>query len=210
LIRYIVVILLGYCLGSFPTAYLLVKRKAKIDIRNAGTGNVGGMNAYEVTNSASLGIFIAAVDCLKGIAAVLVASLVVGDDFAGMSLGGLSSVLGHNYSPWIRFRGGRGLATAAGVMFMLGWIVVVIWATACGIGYAYSRNIHIANGIATVSCPVVIGFMPATVSKLLLRPDVPTGLFFVVVLVLASIIMIRHIQPLRDLLRTHHNSSTRS
>jgi glycerol-3-phosphate acyltransferase PlsY len=210
LIRYFVVILLGYCLGSFPTAYLLVKRKAKIDIRHAGTGNVGGMNAYEVTSSAGLGIFIALVDCLKGVAAVMLAIFLIGQDFIGMSFGGLSAILGHNYSPWIGFRGGRGLATAAGVMLMLGWIVVVVWVTAWGIGYAYSRNIHIANSIATISCPVVIGVMPSAVSKLLLKPEQPFSLFFLVVLVLASFIMIRHIQPLRALLRTHHNSSTTS
>lgn len=208
MILYLVLILLSYCIGSFPTAYLLVKRRAKVDIRYAGSGNVGGMNAYEVTNSAFLGAIIVAVDCCKGIAAVLLASFITAHDFGAMSLAGLSAVLGHNYSPWIRFRGGRGLATAAGVMLILGWIVVVVWVTAWGIGYTYSKNIHIANGIATVSCPVVIGFMPATVAHVLLRPDVSPGLFFLVVLVLTSFIMIRHIRPLKELLQTNHNSST--
>ena len=203
-------VLMGYCVGSVPTAYLAVKRKAKIDIRSAGTGNVGGMNTYDVTGSVPLAVLVVAVDCGKGIAAVLLGSLLTGGDPVAAGSAGVAAVAGHTYSPWIGFHGGRGLATAAGVLLVIGWFVVVIWLAAWAIGYGYSRNIHLANGIATICGPVVLAFMPGRMESSLLTAGFSPARLMLVVLMLSSIIIIRHIRPFRELLQSHHNRSTSS
>ena len=64
--EYLLSSIIGYLFGSIPTAYLLLKRTRGIDITNAGTGNVGAMNSYEVTNSKSIGIIVLLIDFLKG------------------------------------------------------------------------------------------------------------------------------------------------
>src|SRR5512140_1590079 len=106
----------GYLLGSFPTAYILVRWKSKTDIRMVGSGNVGGLNSYVVTKSKALAAIVVLIDALKGVAAVLIAPLITGDSFIFMAAAGIGAVLGHNFPVWLRFKGGRGLATAAGVL----------------------------------------------------------------------------------------------
>jgi glycerol-3-phosphate acyltransferase PlsY len=206
LVRYLLIFILGYCLGSLPTAYLLVKRKISVDIRLAGSGNVGGMNAYQVTNSKLLGAFVVIIDIVKGMAAVVLTGLFFGWDFIPMSVAGLSAIFGHNYSAWIRFHGGRGLATAAGAMIILGWVVVAVWGTAWAITYGYSRNLHLSNIVATVCLPIVVGMMPATFSRLFLWKDASSLSFFLVVLCLSILLFFRHLEPFRVFISSHHKT----
>jgi acyl phosphate:glycerol-3-phosphate acyltransferase len=146
--------LLGYLIGSFPTAYLLVMWKSRLDIRGAGSGNVGALNAYDVTGSRLLGVSVLLVDLAKGAAATWFGSRLFGHGLWMTGAAGLGAVVGHNYSPWLRFRGGRGLAAAAGVMFVVNWMLVVLWC-AIWIGiYASSRRVHAANISASIVSPV--------------------------------------------------------
>ncbi len=204
MLRYILVFVLGYCIGSFPTAYLFVKRRKKVDIRVAGSGNVGGMNAFEVTNSIHLGAVIVVIDSLKGVMAVVLTGLVFGWDFLPMSVSGLSAIVGHNYSVWIGFHGGRGLAAAAGMMLVLGWIIVVVWCTAWAIMYAYSRNLHLSSIIATFTMPVVAAVAPGSVSRLFLWNGESSLNFFLVVLSLSVLLFISHLEPLKAIMSSHH------
>jgi glycerol-3-phosphate acyltransferase PlsY len=204
--RYLLIFILGYCIGSLPTAYLLVKRKTSVDIRRAGSGNVGGMNAIQVTNSKFLGAIVIIIDIVKGIAAVVLTALFFGWDFIPMSVAGLCAIIGHNYSVWIKFHGGRGLATAAGAMFILGWVVVLVWTTAWAITYGYSRSIHLSNIIATISLPIVVGMMPNSFSHLFVWKDVSSLSFFLVVLCLSFLLLLRHLEPIREILSSHHNT----
>ena len=160
MLRYFGSLLLGYVIGSFPTAYVLVRWQARRDIRASGSGNVGAMNAYGVTGSKPLGIAVLAVDALKGILAVLLSTSAVSGEFWSAAIGGLGAVLGHNYPPWLRFRGGRGLATGAGVMLLLGWGMVAVWCVLWGITYAGWKKIHIANVCASIASPLVLPVMP--------------------------------------------------
>ncbi|MEK6565125.1 MAG: glycerol-3-phosphate acyltransferase, partial [Bacteroidota bacterium] len=106
-------LLAGYLIGSIPTAFLVVKRTAGVDIRQSGSGNVGGYNAFTVTRSKSIGFVVGVLDGVKGLVAVFVASL-TGEMVSLQMLALFGAVLGHNYPVWLRFKGGRGLATACG------------------------------------------------------------------------------------------------
>ncbi len=151
----------GYLIGSIPTAYLAVKCFDRRDIRCEGSGNIGALNTYEVTGKKWLGIIVGVVDFLKGILAVLIMML-IGQGYAVSAVAGVGAITGHNKNIWIRFRGGRGLATALGVMIFLGWIFPLIWCLVWFVTFKIKPDIHTGNIIATVSAPVVMAFLPSS------------------------------------------------
>ena len=107
----------AYLLGSIPTAWLLARRRWGQDIRQLGDGNVGAANAARLLGRQA-GIIVASVDVGKGLAAILLARVAVGDDYflPVAILGGGAAVIGHSWPVWLRGAGGRGAATAAGVL----------------------------------------------------------------------------------------------
>jgi len=111
------IVLLGYLLGSFPTAYItgyLLKGK---DIRRMGDGNAGARNAYhELGHKAGIGIFF--LDASKGALAILIAQAVNLPQLAVLTTGA-AVVIGHNWPVFIAFRGGRGESTTIGVLLAL-------------------------------------------------------------------------------------------
>jgi glycerol-3-phosphate acyltransferase PlsY len=182
----------GYLIGSFPTAYLLVKWKASVDIRETGTGNVGTHNAFDVTRSRSVAAAVLLLDLGKGFAGPSICGILFGPSSWLTGLGGIGVVIGHNYPVWLRFKGGRGLAPSAGVMIALGWISVVIWCVAWLLVYAYSRQLHLANVVATALCPFVLWALPAPWIEFSI-PSYANGMSLVIVVaVLCSLILLKH------------------
>lgn len=160
---YILSALIGYICGSLPTAYLFVKWKTTIDIRRAGSGNVGTMNVFEVTGSKVLGVAVLVVDMVKGIVPVLAVFMAFGSTFDVLATAGLSAIIGHSFPVWIGFRGGRGLATTAGVMLVIGWVFIVIWVVVWAAVFAPTRSIHAGNILASIGSPVVVGLLPQSI-----------------------------------------------
>jgi acyl phosphate:glycerol-3-phosphate acyltransferase len=188
---------LGYLLGSFPTAYVLVRWNAKIDIREAGSGNVGTLNSFQVTNSKLVGAVVLVVDVLKGVVAVVVARMLFGGEFSPPALAGISAVLGHNAPVWLKFKGGRGLATAAGVMFVVGWILVAVWGACWVAGYATWRRVNLGNAFALLVLLLLILLLPLEQMQPFLSAWVPAGAFRYFGAVLLGIILMRHVEPVR-------------
>ncbi len=124
---YIIAGAIGYVSGSLPTGFLAGKAKG-IDIRTFGSGNIGATNVFRILGTPA-GIFVLAVDVLKGWLPVFSAMHWIPNAIGapGGSLGrewmgivaGLAAVMGHNYTCWLRFKGGKGIATSAGVMLGL-------------------------------------------------------------------------------------------
>src|SRR5687767_2515709 len=108
---------LGYLFGSIPFAYLLARRHRGIDLRMAGSGNVGAANLLRTTTR-KIGVSAMALDVAKGVASVLVARLIDGGA-SGAAFAGVAAVLGHIYPVWLGFRGGKGVATTCGVFSIL-------------------------------------------------------------------------------------------
>src|SRR3954470_15212161 len=109
-------IALGYAIGSVPFAFL-VARRAGIDVRVSGSGNVGAANVLR-TSGTALGVAAMALDMSKGAASVLAAQTAAGS-IGVMAAAGAAAVVGHVYPVWLRFRGGKGVAVAAGVFGVL-------------------------------------------------------------------------------------------
>jgi len=112
-----IVLIAGYLLGSIPFAYLLARRHRGIDLRRAGSGNVGAANVLRTTTK-KIGVSAMALDVTKGIASVLVARQ-VDPGGTGPAVAGIAAVLGHIYPVWLGFRGGKGVATTCGVFLIL-------------------------------------------------------------------------------------------
>jgi len=109
-------ILFGYAVGSVPFAFLLARR-AGIDVRVSGSGNVGATNVLR-TSGTQLAVAVMALDISKGAATVWAAHAGAGS-IAAMSAAGAAAVVGHIYPVWLRFHGGKGVAVAAGVFSVL-------------------------------------------------------------------------------------------
>ena len=135
---------------------------------------------------------------LKGVIAVLLCFSFLGKNITLLGLGGLAAMVGHNYPIWLRFKGGRGLSTAAGIMYVLGWMFIVIWCSFWATIYLTAKNIHLSNVVASVVSPLAIVFIP----EVFLKPTLPSYSgkmeFFYISLVICLLILLRHTQFIKE------------
>jgi glycerol-3-phosphate acyltransferase PlsY len=127
----------GYMIGSLPTGFLWGRARG-IDIRKEGSGNIGATNVFRVLGKTQ-GICVLIFDTLKGVCGATLAptlGMMVGSGEAAGGpeliylVGGLAAVIGHNYTCWLGFKGGKGIATSAGVLIaLLPWAFVVSFST---------------------------------------------------------------------------------
>lgn len=113
----LVACILAYLLGSVPSGLLLCRAVWHIDIREHGSRNIGATNVYRTLGKGP-GALVFALDFLKGFLGVYIAMLLVGTPLA-MVIGGIAAILGHSASVFLRFKGGKGVATGLGVIAML-------------------------------------------------------------------------------------------
>jgi glycerol-3-phosphate acyltransferase PlsY len=194
---YFISILLGYFIGSFPSAFLLVKLTAKKDIRKEGTGVTGTFNTFEVTQSKVVGISVLVLDLIKGVAAVLIVNFLFGNQFSTAAVSACSAIIGHNYPVWLKFKGGRGLAVTAGVMLVLGWIYIVAWIVLFGISYLSYKKLHLSNIVATVLSPVVLIFTPEKYLKYILPAYIDKTSFLYLAICVCLLLLISHIDQIK-------------
>jgi acyl phosphate:glycerol-3-phosphate acyltransferase len=159
--------LLGYLLGSIPTGFLVGKARG-VDIRSSGSGNIGATNAFRVLGKTA-GTLVLLVDALKGFLACFLAVNVVAPaldlapspvarEFLGIAAG-IAAILGHNYTVWLRFKGGKGIATSAGVL--IAWapgallVCLVLWLAVLGL----SRYVSVASITAAFCLPLAVAFL---------------------------------------------------
>ena len=143
-------VLLGYLAGSVPFAFLLARR-AGIDVRIAGSGNVGATNVLR-TAGAWRGVLVMTLDVAKGAAAVLVAGAATGAAPV-VALTGAAAVVGHIYPVWLRFHGGKGVAVAAGVFSILAPAATAIAASLFLVTVWLTRYVSLGSVAATLALP---------------------------------------------------------
>jgi len=204
---YIASLSLGYLIGSFPTAYFLVKKRSQIDIRIAGSGNVGARNAYEVTRSRSLGLIILTCDLLKGAVAVIICYLLCGKEFWIAGVSGAGAVIGHNYPVWLNFRGGRGLATTAGAMILLCWVYVPVWLIVYGTVRIFTKDVHFSSIVASVTAPFITAVLPEPLTGAGLLFDQKPGGPFIICMIFSLVILSAHTKEIAGYLRSNNSES---
>jgi acyl phosphate:glycerol-3-phosphate acyltransferase len=162
-VGYIITACVAYLLGSIPTGYLVAKSRG-IDIRTVGSGNIGATNVFRILGKPA-GIFVLTVDALKGFVACffvgsLIYQLLVGPlekhsathEFLEIT-GGFLAILGHNYTCWLKFKGGKGIATSAGVVLGLLPIALTISLGGWLLALAISRYVSVASIVAALILP---------------------------------------------------------
>lgn len=157
----------SYLLGAIPFGLLIARWWAGIDVREHGSGNIGATNVYRVVGKPA-GILVFTLDVLKGLVPPLVARGL--GWHSGWQVGmGLAAMLGHLYSPFLGFRGGKGIATGLGVMFGVAWQVgLVAWAI-WGVVVGWSGYVSLGSIIASLSLtPLVLLFYPGDPIRLAL------------------------------------------
>ena len=145
-------VLFGYLAGSVPFAFLLARR-AGIDVRVAGSGNVGAANVLRTTG-AWRGVVVMLLDVAKGASAVLIVSLAAGGASIA-ALTGAAAIVGHIYPVWLRFHGGKGVAVAAGVFGILTPIATGIAAALFVLTVWLTRYVSLGSVAATLALPPV-------------------------------------------------------
>lgn len=212
-----IIIILSYLIGAIPTGYLLVRLTAGKDIRQEGSGNVGAMNSYEVTGSKWVGIVTALLDLLKGAGAVLLVRKISGDEFFLTALAAFFVVLGHNLNIFLKLKGGRGLAPAAGAILAINPLPVLLWGMMWVTGYyVIKRHVHAGNVAGTLGAPILFYTTPdLLIQKTLLMPmreflilNEKTGIMQtdfsklkMLVFLICVLIFIRHLKPIQELFR---------
>ena len=166
ILAYILTAVAAYLLGSIPTGFLVAKAKG-IDIRTAGSGNIGATNAMRVLGKPA-GIFVLLMDALKGYTACawlssgLIAVFgVPADQQANLRiLAGIAAVLGHNFTCWLKFKGGKGIATSAGVYLALAPWALLIGAVVFFLAVLVTRYVSIGSIGAAVALPAAVWVLP--------------------------------------------------
>ena len=150
--------LIAYLLGSIPFGYLIVRWQRGIDVRATGSGSIGATNVMR--NLGVLG-FVATfiLDAGKGVLAVLLASKMTLQNPTWVAAAAFAAVLGHCFPVWLRFRGGKGVATGVGVFIALAPWQVVLVLVIFAIVVAIWRYISLGSIVATAAFPVLVQLM---------------------------------------------------
>jgi glycerol-3-phosphate acyltransferase PlsY len=152
----------AYLLGSIPAGYLVARARG-IDIRTVGSGNIGATNAFRILGKPA-GIFVLVADGLKGFAAsawladfVVQLFTVAPEQIEYLRIvAGICAVLGHNFTCWLKFKGGKGIATSAGVYFALAPLAAGIALVTWIIAAVSTRYVSIASIAAAVALPTAV------------------------------------------------------
>ena len=160
---YIIVAIVAYLLGSISFSVIISKKMSGFDVREKGSGNAGSTNVLRTVGKKAA-IITLICDVLKGVIAILIAFL-VGKMVSGLDnalliqLAGVFVILGHTFPVFFRFRGGKGVATALGVLLMTNWQVGLICLVFALILIALTRMVSVGSIAAAILFPVLVLFI---------------------------------------------------
>jgi acyl phosphate:glycerol-3-phosphate acyltransferase len=170
-LSYLITALAAYLLGSIPTGFL-VGRARGIDIRTVGSGNIGATNAMRVLGKPA-GIFVLLMDAAKGFIACVLGVFIaayfangyydmktnanVAPQFA--IIAGIFAVLGHNYTCWLKFKGGKGIATTAGVFLALAPWALLVALVVFILAILLTKYVSVGSIAAAIALPVTVWIM---------------------------------------------------
>lgn len=197
MINLLLILVLSYLMGSIPFGFLLGKFFLRLDLREHGSGNVGATNALRVLGW-KWGLLAFLLDMSKGLGAVILAKSLLPDNNLVLILAGLASILGHIFTIFLRFKGGKGVATSAGVFAAL---IPVSLAIALGcfiIVTVLSR--YVSAGSISASLTLVIAQSYFTFRNGLQNPE-----YLVLAVIVAGFVIIKHRSNIQRLIKGTEN-----
>ncbi len=177
---WIISIAVAYLLGSIPFGYVLVRVFRNEDIREQGSGNIGATNVAR-SGAKGLGVATLLLDLAKGLAAVVIARHVGAGNYDLQVAAAVAAVVGHVFPVWLRFRGGKGVATALGVFLALNWPSAVAILVVFAVVFALTRYVSLASIVGSATFPL-FGFHFVAART----PWVVFGFLFIPALVIAK------------------------
>lgn len=156
------IVVISFGLGSIPFGFILSKAFLGIDPREIGSGNIGATNVLR-TGHKYLAISTLLLDALKGVVAIYICRKLLPLS-SGMEtyLAGLSAIIGHMYTPWLGFKGGKGAATAAGALFTLSWPVGLCTMVTWFLTITTTRYSSLATLVGAISMPLYAAYVGDT------------------------------------------------
>lgn len=180
----------AYLLGSFPSGYI-AGRLGGVDVRRVGSGNIGATNVTRVLGKC-FGYPVFVLDFAKGFAAVAVGVTIARAtqstptfiDLCGAGAA-IFAVLGHSYSIWLGFKGGKGVATSLGSLFGLNWIAALVMGVVWIVVFQLTRYVSVSSIAAAIA-------LPLTILAMLLLKQLQTPILLYFALCLTAIVLLRH------------------
>lgn len=216
--HYIIIVVVSYLLGSIPFGYLLVKFFRGEDIRQSGSGNIGATNVAR-SGARGLGALTLLLDALKGFVAVLHAQYgarhqlshdgfgLLHPNFVSnmMAAAALAAVVGHVFPVWLKFKGGKGVATALGVFVLLFSKALVVSLVIFVLVVAISRYVSLGSILATLAFPIAAYFLKDTAHLQQNRSWGIDWVTFLPVCATCALVTAKHHQNIRRLLAGTEN-----
>ena len=150
----LLVVVLSYLIGSVPVGYLIVQLKKGLDVRSVGSGNMGATNVMRAAGRSGA-LLTLILDVAKGYSAVLFAGLLTDNGARAIALSALAVILGHVLPIYLKFRGGKGVATGVGIFLYLATIPILIALVVFLIVVGLSRYVSLGSMLGAASFPIL-------------------------------------------------------
>ncbi len=207
IVVYIIVTVLAYLIGSISFSVIISKKMAGFDVREKGSGNAGSTNVLRTVGKKA-GALTLLCDALKGVVAILVAYVAglifneIIDNALLVQLAGIAVIVGHTFPVFFKFKGGKGVATALGVLLITNWNIGLICLVFALVLIVLTRMVSLGSIAAAILFPVLLIFMPPTQESAYL---VKEGSYIIYGIILAIIVVYNHRTNVKRLLNGTEN-----
>ena len=195
LLRIATVLIIAYFLGSIPFGYLIVRARSGADIRETGSGGTGATNVSRRAGKGA-GVLTLILDGLKGVAAILIGRLILGESSSLIAGAAILVIVGHMFPIWLGFRGGKGVATGVGVFLVLAPFAVLAAGVIFLVIVILTRYVSLGSITAAATIPLFVWLQQGLVSPV----SNPWATMFAAVAA-ASLIIFAHRENIRRLLQ---------
>lgn len=197
MIKLLILLVSAYLIGSVPIGYIVGRVFFRRDIGTAGSGNIGATNALRAFGT-TVGVIILLLDMLKGFGTIMLAKAVLGSDSGWIAACGLAAILGHIFTIFLRFKGGKGVATAGGVFLALAPLALLMTLLSFIVITAITRYVSLGSILGALG----FGIMVIMQQLMLVKPDYPLMVMSVAVVLM---IILKHKDNIRRLLQGTEN-----
>ncbi|MBP3255685.1 MAG: glycerol-3-phosphate 1-O-acyltransferase PlsY [Clostridia bacterium] len=204
MVAYIIVGLIAYLLGSISFSVIISKKMAGFDVREKGSGNAGSTNVLRSVGKKAAALTLLG-DVLKGVVAILIAfilGLIIGEENISRALlvqiAGFFVILGHTFPVFFKFKGGKGIATALGILIITNWQIGLICLVFALIIMAATKMVSLGSIMAAVLFPILVIFVPH-------NAYIADGNYIIYSLILAALVIFNHRENVKRLLEGKEN-----